>query len=310
MLRDRRYDGTNDATPPNYHKMIYGKEYVSPQSLLIGATMWGYSSPSDIVPGGRRAVEFSIASADPRLLLKDVLTKKRQRNSENLWIDDPEKYADFIDDPYQEIPRGNPTDENLSHWYAYWWQITSRILRGKDGNPVPGQAAVKSFSGFFDYMMENSANLLYSKGFTHFSGVPTWTYVRDIFLHKGFTPDDMRKHYIASVFIDSLKKIRIPPKFQKNLKAQTVEDVNSHSPLIPWIAVLPFALELNPDIKPVFTDPMVTQDIQDDFNEFFAAVKETVIDHYGNIKKYPLSPESNLWYSLGLEDYCSDEIQP
>lgn len=292
-LRDRRFDGMPEATSPYFLKEIGGmtSSEIPERSKYIGGTNWYYSSPRwDRQVEGRRSVEFSIYAADPNLLLADCLKNKEG----NLFVD-PDKLTKFIRDPFKFIPFADPNKENLSEWYTLWWQVVNRGLRGKK-IPYPGQASQQGFKGFFNHAVKETRKVLGKIEFTHLSGVPTWYYIWGLNLSAGFQPDNQFLAQETERFFNALERVELPDfaKTYKGEKVNVLGDIDRRDPLFSWYAVLPFALELNPQVNPNISLQVISGD---SFNETFEKAKAGFYDGKGVIT-YPLRPGRNIWHSI------------
>lgn len=323
-LRDRHCDGDFSATPPfflseiplflkhlqknnngNFSNLkIPAKPLEIPsRSKKIGTTNWYYSALEDKIDAGKRGVEFSIVSSHPDSLIAKKLEVKADKLYSGINL---KSFAEFIDDPFAFIPFKNPTEENLSLWWKYWFQVVNRGLRGKI-IPYPGQTSQNSFNGFFNHILEQSRKLLKSLGFTHLSGVPTWYYVWQINIAKKFQPDNQKMHQETLDFFKNLWEIEIPNSFKNSLgrsKLFSVKELTDQEkinkvkrdPLLSWFATAPYVLMLNPEFTPQLN-------LKTEHNESF---KQTLINlktgftKNGKISHYPLFPGRNLWHSLEL----------
>jgi len=204
--RDRRFDGTPEATPPTLLQNIghFRPEEIPVRSRSIGATSWYYSGPTDVELPARKSVEFSIASSNPLLQMETLLRNKEAKLSVN-----PKMLASFIDDPFAYIPIDQPSKENIDKWWTLWWHVVQRGLRGKK-IPYPGQTSQSGFTGFFSHVLNESRELLAPLGYTHLSGVPTWGYVWNLNLKNGFQPDNLEQHQEALSFFEKTRSITLP----------------------------------------------------------------------------------------------------
>lgn len=283
-LRDRRSDGSVEATSPFYLRTI-GKidDYnIPPRSFSLGATNWYYSSPIfDGQQEGKRAAEISIVSSDPSKLVIHRLMNKDGK----LWVK-PKKLWEFIDDPFAFIPLHTPTSEKLNEWYRMWWQVMNRALRGKT-IPLPGQTSEAGFSGFFNHVVASSSQLLKEHGFTHLSAIPTWYYVWKIFIIKGgFESDDNNAHRMTVDFLNRMGEI--------NWDIFPVSSLDEKDPILSWLAVLPYALALNPRHAPDIGSDVASRK---HFLEVYDAIRDVMVMPDGQVMTYPLFPGRNLWYS-------------
>jgi len=284
VLRDRAHDGTPEATSPYYLKYINGmaREQIPRRARHLAFTNWSYSNPGDVQPPNTHCAELSIVSSDPQILL---LTRLQHKKS--LFVD-PHHLAQFIDDPFSLIPFDNPTEHTITLWWKNWFQVVERGLRGKE-IPQPGQTCQRGFDGFFDTALHTSEELLKAKGFSHITAVPTWTYVLESFIKRGF--DFVDKNH-KSETLDFLRRI-----YSISLQGGgKLEDLKPQNPLISWLSVAPFVLQLNPDYLPTLG---IDTQRQYSFQEIFYKLRDAVyVD--GEIKTYPLSPGRNLWLSKKL----------
>ena len=291
-FRDRSHDGTPNASPPEYLTRFSNEQINIPdRSNYIGGTNWYYSSPEyDTQLPGRRCVEFSIVSSDPCSMLVEKLIPKEQK-----LLISPEKLCHFIDDPFSFIPEFSDYKAMMNDWYLMWWQVVNRGLRGKT-IPLPGQTSEKGFKGFFREITANSKEVLSRLGYTHLSGVPTWSYVWKLNMLNGFLPDNREMHEQSVEFFTELDSVEIPQFAKNTLKADVLGDLDDKNPLKSWYAVLPFILEVNPEFQPDFE---INSDYKKNFDNTLIKVKETIIKS-DKILTYPLRPGKNLWHSLKL----------
>jgi hypothetical protein len=288
-FRDRRKDGELGATPPKLLREIggYDKTQIPPRSKEIGATSWYYSSPGDKQIPGRKSVEFSIVSSNPTKSLAKALESKQAHLRE-----DAKELTTFIDDPFAFIPFSKPTEEGVKHWWYLWKQVVQRGLRGKR-IPYPGQTAQSGFTGFFDHVVDQSKKLLTPLGFTHLSRVPTWNYVWNLNMDRGFKPDDLEQHEEALAFFKKLTNVKLP-------EDKILGDLNYKNPLFSWIAITPFIMQLNPAYTPVFNAP-VAGFVEGNLQNLFESMKAQFVNPENNeVSTYPLAPGRNLWHSLDL----------
>ncbi len=295
-LRDRRYDGTDMSTPPSYLRSIGGKDEIPLRSYFVGGTNWYYASPMvDAVEEGRASVEFSITSSDPSLDLEGLLNQKACR----LHID-PRTLLSFIDDPFAALPGASFSDGSeeqfragLNDWYRMWWQVVNRGLRGKS-IPYPGQTSVAGFKGFFKHVVAEVTDTLAEYGYTHLSGVPTWYYVWGMNLHNGFRPDNEHLHRAAARFFAAQEQMSLPSLGVRSLNEERLGDLDGKNPLHSWFAVLPYALELDPEFSPAIG---MGEEAERNFHETYGHARAAYIRKL-EIVTYPLRPGLNLWHSL------------
>ncbi|PIQ71570.1 hypothetical protein COZ40_02340 [Candidatus Roizmanbacteria bacterium CG_4_10_14_3_um_filter_39_13] len=290
MFRDRHNDGTLESTPPKFLRSLGNYSGPIPgRSLGIGSTPWCYTFKGDKQPSGRKSVEFSIVSSSPEAKLVDLLTKKQDRLSV-----DANELSIFIDDPFEYIPTaGNITPDNIDYWWTLWWHVVQRGIRGKE-IPYPGQLSKVGFKGFFRHVLSNAKELLQPQGFTHLSGIPTWKYVWDMNLSHGFLPDDPEQHQEAVDFFERMRTIELPD-------GKKLSDIDPRSSLHSWIAVAPFAMQLDPQYQPKLKiDHKYTNG---DFDKLFKSMQETLVtEDKAEVHTYPFYPGRNLWHSLDLKN--------
>lgn len=285
--RDRRCDGTPEATPPTILRYVGGvcANQIPERSKEIGATSWYYSGPTDVELPERKSVEFSIASSNPLLQIEDLLKHKEGKLSVN-----PKMLASFIDNPFAYIPFDQPNKENIDKWWTLWWHVVQRGLREKK-IPYPGQTSQSGFTGFFDHVLHESKALLEPLGYTHLSGVPTWGYVWNLNLKNGFQPDDVVQHQEALTFFDKVRAVTLPD-------GRKLEELNYKSGLHSWLAVAPFIMQLNPSYEPELH--IDHKYVNGDFKALFGSMKKQLVTENNEVWTYPLAPGRNLWHSLEL----------
>jgi hypothetical protein len=284
VLRDRHNDGTLEATPPKYLKMINGiqADQIPPRSREIGFTNWGYSNPGDKQQRGVRSVELSIVSADPNQALLERLIKKNR-----LFVN-PVELAHFIDDPFAYIPYEHASAQSIDMWWKYWFQVVDRGIRGKS-IPQPGQTSQRGFEGFFKNAIEETKKAVREAGYTHLTAVPTWSYVWHSFIENGFLPVDQEQDAQATEFFERIASIKLP-------NGESMSSLSPKHPLASWLSVAPFMLELNPDHIPhLGIDPVREARFQSTYNALKNAVQSGDC-----IKTYPLAPGRNLWLQTSV----------
>lgn len=295
-LRDREFDGTMLATPPSFLKKLAGAspDSIPPRTEMLGNLRWYYSESSDRVDENRRAVEISVIASDPDFDLKTTL--KTKAKNQLFWVKDGEKFAEFIDNPFSSLPDGNPPDpQKLNEWYSMWWQVTHRVLAGKK-TPLPGQTSQYSFLGFLEHAIATSEELLSHLGYSHLSAIPTWHYVWTKFQRLGFQPDQQDIHKVSSEFFDKLSNMQLPHPTRRNEKIIPNDFVNKKE-LIAWLAVIPYAIQRNPNFIPKLDIP---QDQAEQFAEVFEVIHRELVTETNNVETYPLAPRNNTWYSFPL----------
>lgn len=279
VLRDRHNDGTLEATPPKFLKMINDipSSEVPARSREIGFTNWGYSNPGDKLSPRQRAVEISIVSADPNRTLLERLIKKN-----DLFVN-PVELAHFIDDPFAYIPFENADIQSINTWWKYWFQVVDRGIRGKS-IPQPGQTSERGFEGFFKNAMEEAKHAVKEAGYTHLTAVPTWTYVWHSFIENGFQPVDQAQEKETTEFLERIASIQFP-------SGERLSELSPKHPLASWLSVAPFVLALNPDHMPCLNIDEVREER---FQSTYTALKNAV-QSGDTVKTYPLAPGRNLW---------------
>lgn len=293
-LRDRRCDGTDEATSPYYLQTVGGltPTQIPPRSKQLGATNWYYSNPDyDKPPIGMLGAEFSITASDPRSCLEPLLLKKAGK----LTVD-PRQLYQFIDDPFAQIPYNDVNEMSLNSWYQHWWQVVNRGLRGKS-IPYPGQASQTGYKGFFQHVIKETGQTLRDLDYSHLCGVPTWRYVWGLNLYNGFLPENNGQHQQAVNFFNQQNEIELPSFSHKYLQKDKLGDLDNRHPLHSWFAILPFVLELDPEINPQVN---LNREFATNFNETLECAK-TVYCQNDNVITYPLRPGQNLWHYLKLE---------
>ncbi len=288
-LRDREFDGTLEATSPHYLQTIGGvaEENIPYRSRFLGGTNWYYSGERDVPP--HKSVEFSIVSSDPTKRLDSRLGMK----GEALWVP-AERLARFIDDPFAFIPFNNPTPSALNEWYTMWWQVANRGLRGKS-IPFPGQTSENGFRGFFKHTVAEVSQLIGDLGYTHLSGVPTWQYVWSLNLANGFFPDHSDHHEQALSFFTALDEMQLPHPGRKRRESdRRVGHLDQKDPLRSWLAVLPFAMNAQPDFVPHLA---IAPELSQGFDTIYQTMHAHLGQPDGSVRSYPLNPANNLWHS-------------
>lgn len=286
-LRDRSHDGTPESTPPNFLDL----KNVPHRSGLLGGTLWYYANPEvDRQLPGRSSVEISRVSSDPEKLIFDGLARKR-----SLTI--AEEIARFIDDPFAALPFNNPSYDELSYWYKLWWSVIDRGLGG-ERLAYPGQTSEQGFKNFSPHVLQKLPQLLEPFKYTHISSVPTWLYVWKANINgSGFHPDNIDQHNEALDFLERLKNINLPFYINNTKVSKRARELSEKDPLISWLAVAPFALQLDSKLH-----PSVGVKEQDQFDQVFLSIKENLIGQDGKIITYPLAPRRNLWHSKKISN--------
>jgi len=309
-IRDRRFDGTPLSTAPVFLESI-GKVPLNEcpdRCFFLGAGSWYYANPPVDTPvAGQKPVEFSIASGDENVSLKELLRAKASKLAVA-----PDALAEFIQDPYASIP-AIITSGELNNWYNKWWQVVNRGLRGKS-IPYPGQTTARGFKNFFRHAIDMSDLLLGPLGYTHLSGVPTWHYVWQLNLDQGFNPDDYYTHAAADLFFVRLKYGKLPTFAKKILGVHFLGQVcqgkgtANRNPLISWFAIVPYIMRMESDFSPKLIlnnhDQSPTADDREhecNLLETLANIKEALALAPGIVTSYPLEPDRNLWHSRPIK---------
>ncbi len=229
-LRDRRFDGPGWKGSP--------------------LTDWTYGGADDVFPFGS-AVEESIYCLDPRYPLTDAFTARQ---------------AQFITNPFEELPYSNPTKDALSDWFRRWQEIVN-----KNNVPYPGYFYLNNIPGVRRYVHENITVLLKEKGYKYLTAVPTWWHTARICAHLGF---------VFQCEEDEL----VIDKLNTRLNFSTKEECARSS----WIVMLQFWVELVCGAG--FS-------LSEDFPE---AVSLVLRDERGAHLTFPLSPQRNLWLNYKI----------
>lgn len=228
-LRDRRFDGPEWKGSP--------------------LTDWTYGGADDACALGR-AVEESIYCLDPRYPLTGRFTKRQ---------------AQFITNPFEELPYSNPTKDALADWFQRWQEIV------KCDAPYPGYFYLKNIPGIRRHVHETVSVLLKEKDYEYLTAVPTWWHTARICAHLGFVfqcKDD-------KAIID---------KLNARLRFETTRQSVYSS----WIVMLQFWVELANNAG--FAIP-------EDFPEAESLVLR---DERGCHLTFPLSPQRNLWLNFKI----------
>lgn len=285
-LRDRGHDGTPESTPPNFLDL----KNVPDRSKLLGGTLWYYANPEvDTQLPGRSSVEISRVSSNPEQLIFDELAEERDLVS-------AAETARFIDDPFAALPFDNPSHDKLSHWYELWWSVMDKGLRGRRV-AYPGQVSEQGFKNFSPHVLQSLPQLLEPFKYTHISSVPTWLYVWKANINSsGFHPDNMDQHNEVLAFLKRVENVELPICVNNTKVSKRVAELSEKDPLISWLAVVPFALQLDSDLH-----PRVDAEQQEQFDQVFLSIKENLIGQDGEVVVYPLAPRRNLWHSKKID---------
>lgn len=226
-LRDRRFDGPGWKTTP--------------------LTDWTYGGADDEFKSGR-AMEESVYCLDPRFPLTDRFA---------------EKQAQFIRNPFDELPYSDPTKENLDNWLKRW-----KELMASAEVPFPGYFCLKNIPGARKNIHAGATELLRRKGYDYLTAVPTWWHTADICKFLGFD-------------------------FQYGCDKETINRLNGKLSLfwksdkkrLSWIVMLQFWAELAE--KAGFIP------------ENFEINRDFILrDNHGKLTTFPLSPQRNLWMTF------------
>lgn len=233
-LRDRRFDGPGWKQTP--------------------LTDWTYGGVDDKFVLGR-AVEESVYCLDPRYPLTDIFSPTE---------------AQFIANPFEELPYGNASGEALLRWLIFWQNIIE-----KDDKPCPGYFALKNIPKARALIHQNVVSLLEERtSYDYLTAVPTWWHTARICEHLGF-------------------------KFQYPQDAAATDKLNSRLPCgnsrershSSWIVMLQFWAELAESAG--YSIGYFSADGWFDESHILR-------DEAGKIITFPLSPKRNLWQMFAL----------
>ncbi len=284
-LRDRRHDGKSESTPPNFLE----EADIPKRSRYLGGTLWNYNNPQDAELPDRNSVEISRISSDPGNIIFDRLKQDKSQ-------EDAKKLADFIDDPFAALPLKDPSSEKMTEWYGRWWQVVRERLDGKR-IAYPGQTSEKGFDGFSPYVLDSLPKLIQNFGYTHISSVPTWLYVWGMNLASGFSPDNEAQHKEALNFLSRLKKIKVPLIKEGKMQEVILGSLSEKDPILSWISLVPFALQLNPNFNPRLSLRNSEHEV---FDDVLFSIRENLVFPDGGVATYPLYLDRNLWHSKGV----------
>lgn len=293
-IRDRSYDGMPESTSPRF----LNTSDVPARSGFIGGTLWDYSNPNvDRQLPGRSSVEISRVSSDPERIIFDRLAEKEEKLYDSVT---PNELSRFIDDPFVALPFADPSKDSLSHWYKLWWQVVNRGIRGKE-IAYPGQVSERGFKNFSPHVLKSLPDILDQHGYSYISSVPTWAYVWKMNINgSGFSPDNLDQHDEAIVFFDRLGNVELPVTNDNgNRNHRRVRELSEKDPVISWLSVVPFALQLDPNIQPKLD---IKRQHQEAFDELFSSIKDNIVMSDGSVSTYPLSPSRNLWHSKKIDN--------
>jgi hypothetical protein len=225
-LRDRRHDG------PRWKK-----------TPLID---WNYSGDRDKFPV--LAVEESVYCLDPRYPLTSVFTPAM---------------ADFVKNPFEEIPYDKP-DLDSFHTWLYWW----KNIFNSENIVYPGYFLAKNIPGIRTSLHKNVLPLVKASGYSYLTAVPTWWHTASICTHLGF----------KYLYAEDRLKIEEIGKLLSPLGDRSERTRRQMS----WVVMLQFWAELV--VKSGYK------------LEEFSVPKEYILrDSEGNILTFPLNPNKNLW---------------
>lgn len=284
-VRDRAHDGTRESTPPNF----LNTPDVPERSKYVGGTLWRYSNPDvDRQLPGRSSVEMSRVSSDPAKIILDELISTE-------GIEGARILARFINNPFAALPFDDPSSVKLTQWYKLWWKVLNQGLLG-ERIAYPGQVAEQGFKGFSPYVLKSLSEILGEHNYTHISSVPTWLYVWRMNINgSGFSPDNAIQHKEALDFLERLGGVKLPVlEDSQSGKVVCVRDLFEKNPTISWLALAPFALQLDSSIQPQLNIEKKEQDL---FGNVLSSIKQNLIDPNGVVATYPLAPDRNLWHS-------------
>jgi len=227
-LRDRGFDGSNWQPTP--------------------LTDWSYGGSDDVFTQGT-AVEESIYCLDPRYALEDSFTKEQ---------------AQFIANPFEELPYSNPTKSALVKWLERWKNIV--VI---EGAPFPGYFCLKNIPGARRRIHNNVLSFLKKKRYEYLTAVPTWWHIARMLEHLGFKYQFKKD----ALILDELNK-RLPSTDLNKIQKSS------------WIAMLQFWAQL------VEESGFIPEE---DFDIDSGLILR---DGLGSLMTFPLSPQRNLWQMI------------
>lgn len=201
---------------------------------------WHHQREEDAFMKGR-AVEQSRYWGDPEYPLTEKFDKE---------------IAEYIINPFAELPYGDPWTKNMLTWLTKWQEVVSY----HPDIPYPGQFSRKTVKGLARHINDQTLAVLKEKGYDYNTSIPTWLHVAQINRHFGFDftyPEDKKQ-------IEALER-------------QLPDDPK----LASWITVLQFWNELAEKIGML--------------PEEFITPEAVIRDDRLRIVTYPLTPQRNLW---------------
>lgn len=226
-LRDRSFDGPGwKATP------------------LID---WDYDGKRDIFTLGP-AIEESVYCLDPRFSVND------------LFSDD---ISDFIKNPFEALPFGEPTREKLEGWLRKW-----KVVMDSENIIYPGYFFARNIPKTRKKILAGICKLLKASGYEYLTAVPTWWHVASMCEFLGF----------EYVFSDDKEKMEELGKMLSSF-----EDGSERGRrMVAWIVMLQFFAELC--------------EKSGYLPESFDLKSEYILrSSDGGIITFPLAPNKNLW---------------
>ncbi len=211
----------------------------------------------------------------PNMHRDDKLRRWTKAIEESTYWMDPEHsieekkgktYADFVENPYEELPWEHPSERNLKEWLGKFTNVVNSGHNVFPGfysfKPLPAQTRTDILSG--------TQSLLAGQGYDYLSRVPTWfhVYMSDTRKH-GFKPTHKADKLQIDELIDELKAVSPGDRA-----------------LSSWLVVLQFFNQLVED--------------QGGVPEKYVGDKNVFRTHDGKIITYPLSRERNLWVDKRL----------
>lgn len=206
---------------------------------------WPNTNPDDVFTRGT-AVEESTYWMDPAASIK------QKRGQE---------YAKFVENPYDSLPRTDPTQKNLTEWLGRFRDVVN-----SQDNVFPGFYSFKTLpSSVREAIHHETTGLLQSAGFDYLTRVPTWFHV---------AKSDTQKHGFRFTHEEDRSRFK---QLSDQVKSVSPQDRVYSS----WLVTLQFWNQLVED--------------QGGHPEHYVGGNNVFRDSSGNIITYPLSPQRNLW---------------
>lgn len=222
-----------------------------PNWTSSGLSQWPNMHRDDRLRRGTKAIEESTYWMDPNYSIEEKRGKA---------------YADFVENPFEALPKEHPTERNLREWLSHFTDVVN-----SGDNVFPGFYSFKSLpSGVRSEILEGTQHLLVERGYDYLSRVPTWFHV-----YKS----DTGKHGFSPTHRSDRQQIDL---LTEQLKAVSPQDRAFGS----WLVMLQFFNKLVEE--------------QDGIPERFVAPEHVLRGADGKILTYPLSRERNLWVDKRL----------